>query len=282
MMEDFSDDELVEVASVASSTASTAAASPAVRQVTVDRSLEQMATTFSKEQAQRHIKQLNATLLVRHDILVKVRALVNRILKKEKPRFLRDSCRYLHEVPDYIIRELLSYVLGEPDESVFKNMSNASNKLLMYFVVAGYPGLKLPQAGMEVAKLLAWARLRWEAHGCRIQGVAFTAESLNWECAIGIFSYVIPDGPGDTMVTEVQLNSDKRVVPLPMGFSCKKCEVSMIWFIRDNYHEDEAYLFNAKRQTQQKLGPLFNGEKEDVEARLHCCLIDGELSSTSF
>lgn len=254
--------DLDEVSSVASTAASRTGS---VRNATVDRSIDQVAQRFSEQEAKKQIADLGATLLKRHDLLTKCRSLVERTLKKEQPTYLRFGVRFVGQVPDYIVREVLDHVFQTGDLAIWTNRDNESNQHLMFFILGVGPRTKLPQHEMEVNAFLLWCAGRYQCCGSLLKDAPITVDSFfSWEWNVGVITFVRDDYEckDDSEMTHVCVRDNPNMTAeLPQGFKPIAGQIGVTWWLKSNFSVEECYLYNSRSGAKLPIEPLFHGDE---------------------
>ena len=265
----FGDAKFPDAATCSTSSSATSTSRGHVRAGGVGKSVLHMASQFSLLEAQKQVKELGDVLLQRHDLLTKCRALVDRQLKKEKPRYIRHGVRTLEYVADYLVREALAETLGEQDMAHFTNRANVDSQELLYFAITAHPKFKLPMHEMEVNKFFSWCALRYQQGGS-VLGAIPREKWDDWEWTMGCYSFVRPAEKGaDSIVTTIRLRRTGQEARLPASFQPRQSEVGSVWFLTQNYSEETCVLFHSTKQSSQNIKALMDAEAPAAEVWFH-------------
>ena len=84
--------------------------------------------------------------------------------------------------------------------------------------------------------------------------------AFDWNWVFGSYSLIAPAATAfaspDLLVTQICRHVDHKIAEIK-GFSILRTDIGTGWILKDNYHEDTAYVYHNAFQISVMVAPLF-------------------------
>ena len=132
---------------------------------------------------------------------------------------------------------------------------------------------------MTHEEFLSWSRLRHEQVGSPLSGIDLEDDGLDWNWVFGSYSFMDPAATAfaspDLLATQICRHVDHKIVEI-IGFRILRTDIGTGWILKDNYHEDTAYVYHNAFQISVMVAPLFQQagfDKFHFVCLFVCCLM---------